>query len=57
MALRTLTPAVMSPPTPAPTPVPVAVSPQAAFTDDVMKQQMVESFAIQSGMNIRWARK
>lgn len=55
--MRTLPPAVMSPPTPAPTPVPVAVSPQAAFTDDIMKQQMVEGFAVQSGMNVRWARK
>ncbi|XP_021921286.1 nuclear RNA export factor 1-like [Zootermopsis nevadensis] len=55
--VRTLPPAVMSPPTPAPTPVPVAVSPQAAFTDDIMKQQMVEGFAVQSGMNVRWARK
>jgi hypothetical protein len=57
MALRTVTPAVMSASTSAPAPVPLAVSPQAAFSDDIAKQQMAESFAVQSGMNVRWARK
>ncbi|XP_069679720.1 nuclear RNA export factor 1 [Periplaneta americana] len=52
-------PVVMSPPTPAPTPVPVAVagSPHGALIDDNTKQQMVEAFAAQSGMNLSWTKK
>jgi len=53
MAFRTLSPALLPPPTP----IPVASSSEAALIDDNMKMQMVESFAAQSGMNVTYARK
>jgi hypothetical protein len=53
MAFRTLSPALLPPPTP----VPFAASPSPALTDDNMKMQMVESFAAQSGMNVDFAKK
>jgi hypothetical protein len=54
---RTLTPAIMLPPTLSPARVLAAVSPQVAFIDGIMKQQMVEGLAAQSGMNMHWAKK
>ena len=44
-------------PATAPAPVPVQTSPNAAFIDENTKQQMIEAFALQSGMNQEWARK
>jgi hypothetical protein len=57
VALRTPTPAAMLPPAPPPTPVPVEVSPQVAYIDDAMKQQMVEGLSAQTGMNMYLAKK
>jgi nuclear RNA export factor len=56
VALRTSTPVSMLPPTPTPTPVPAEVSPQVAYIDDAMKQQMVEGLAAQTGMNMYWTK-
>jgi hypothetical protein len=35
----------------------VAVSPSVTFLDESAKQQLMENFAAQSGMNVAWARK
>lgn len=36
---------------------PVAVVNQVALTVDIMKKQLVESLATQSGMNVEWTKK
>jgi hypothetical protein len=36
---------------------PVAVIKQVVLTDDITKKQMVESLAVQSGMNVQWIKK
>jgi hypothetical protein len=40
-----------------PAPVPVAVPPSVTLLDESAKQQLMENFAAQSGMNVAWARK
>jgi hypothetical protein len=37
--------------------VPDEVSPQVAYPDDAVKQQMLEGLSAQTGMNMYWARK
>jgi hypothetical protein len=50
-------PAVMSPPTPVVAPVATVTSSPSGLMDDNAKQQLAESFAAQSGMNVAWSRK
>jgi hypothetical protein len=50
-------PAVMPPPAPVVAPEAAVTSPQSVVMDDHAKQQLAESFAAQSGMNVCWARK
>jgi len=40
-----------------PAPVPVTASPSGTLLDESAKQQLMENFAAQSGMNVAWARK
>jgi hypothetical protein len=50
-------PAVMPPPTHVVAPEEAVTSPRSVLMDDHAKQQLAESFAAQSGMNVGWARK
>jgi hypothetical protein len=47
----------MLPLAPPPTPVLDEVSPQVAYPDVAVKQQMVEDLSAQAGMNMYWAKK
>lgn len=53
VAFKTSAPIAVSPPAP----LPVAASPSVALVDESAKQQLMETFAAQSGMNVAWAKK
>jgi nuclear RNA export factor len=53
VAFKTSAPIAVSPPAP----LPVAASPPVTLVDESAKQQLMETFAAQSGMNVAWARK